>query len=591
MKFSITQNLVLTLYRFTIFTSFIKGFFITLFFFPMIVFAQNDSIQHIKEGMIKVDSTGILANQRIDAIQSNINQIANPNLRQLGQAVNQKRKTDSDSIRFLKKKEKERRKIQAHLDRAMKENRPTERYVQQLDSLDKATYLPDASFNKRPLQSLQHTVAYSSDSLKRTDPLSGVNHKVDGLKQTEPLKKVNEVEAKIDHIEQKLNAPVNKAESTVNEKISLMNQEGGTKANLPSGMSIPDAGVKTDLNLSSPELNTKVDNPLSNQMGEAGQKVADMKTIPQEQIGKVNSIDEIKSAQGKIGEANVITDKVQGYGDDVKNISQGNLSEIKEAPKTLEDQVRKMDEVNGIQKEAAVFDKYKGMAGKANDPAALKQEAMKQVSNAAMDHFSGKEEMLKAAMNQMNKLKSKFSDIKSLSEVPKRKPNEMKDKPLIERIVPGITLQIQKTKDVLLDYNPYLGYRFYGKFTAGGGWNERVTIGRHFHLSDKDRIYGPRVFADFKWKGGFSLCTDIEKMNTFIPAVTATGLTGDPSHRAWVWSAFIGIKKEYKFAGPVRGNAQFLYNLYDDHYNSPYTDRFVVRMGFDFPMKKKAPNN
>jgi len=55
----------------------------------------------------------------------------------------------------------------------------------------------------------------------------------------------------------------------------------------------------------------------------------------------------------------------------------------------------------------------------------------------------------------------------------------------------------------------------------------------------------------------------------------------------WVWSLFVGLKKDYKFIGRVNGNVQILYNLFEDHDNSSYTDRLNVRMGFEFPMKKK----
>jgi hypothetical protein len=166
--------------------------------------------------------------------------------------------------------------------------------------------------------------------------------------------------------------------------------------------------------------------------------------------------------------------------------------------------------------------------------------------------------------------------------------NEMKGKPLIERIVPGITLQIQKNSDVLIDYNPLIGYRITGRFTAGTGWNERFNIAKHFQFSLKDRIYGPRAFMDFRLGKGFSVRTDVEKMNTYVPFVANTNSVGDIGYRKWVWSAFIGFKKEYSFMKGIRGNAQFLYNLYDDHNNSPYGDRLVVRMGFEFPMKKKV---
>lgn len=52
----------------------------------------------------------------------------------------------------------------------------------------------------------------------------------------------------------------------------------------------------------------------------------------------------------------------------------------------------------------------------------------------------------------------------------------MKEKPLIERIVPGIALQVQKKgDDLMVDFNAYAGYRFTGRITAGLGWNQRVA--------------------------------------------------------------------------------------------------------------------
>ena len=62
---------------------------------------------------------------------------------------------------------------------------------------------------------------------------------------------------------------------------------------------------------------------------------------------------------------------------------------------------------------------------------------------------------------------------------------------------------------------------------------------------------------------------------------------GNEDSRYWVWSAFAGLKKDYQFTKGVWGNFQILYNLYDDHYSSPYADRLTVRTGFEFPLKKK----
>jgi hypothetical protein len=77
------------------------------------------------------------------------------------------------------------------------------------------------------------------------------------------------------------------------------------------------------------------------------------------------------------------------------------------------------------------------------------------------------------------------------------------------------------------------------------------------------------------WKAG--------PMNVYIPGFNAT----QEGNRVWVWSAFVGIRKDYQFMRSVNGNVQILYNVYDDHDNSPYLDRLNVRMGWDFPVRKK----
>ena len=51
---------------------------------------------------------------------------------------------------------------------------------------------------------------------------------------------------------------------------------------------------------------------------------------------------------------------------------------------------------------------------------------------------------------------------------------------------------------------------------------------------------------------------------------------------------FLGIKKDYKFSKYIQGNVQMMYNFTDRFYKtSPYADRINVRIGFEFPMKKK----
>jgi hypothetical protein len=137
----------------------------------------------------------------------------------------------------------------------------------------------------------------------------------------------------------------------------------------------------------------------------------------------------------------------------------------------------------------------------------------------------------------------------------------------------------------MIDLNPSLTWLLSRHIAAGAGWNERIAFAKWNKLSPSDRIYGPRLFGSYNFKKGFSAKAEIEKMNTLIPNST---LSTDAGTRQWVWSAFVGIKKDYKFIGKVNGNVQILYNIYDDHDNSPYFERLNIRMGFEFPMKKKV---
>lgn len=575
--------------------------------------SRQDSITHRYDSLAKiklqdVDTSGQQLNKKIDVAQQKVNNLFNPNLNQLaGKARPQINKAKHDSIRFHKKLDREKKRVLRKKVEAEKQGENVAMYDQQLDSLNQVTYQRDSSNN---LSKTKQTVLTNKQKLTDSaDSVTNINlstekysAKIDSVAK-KPLSKVNEVELKVTGAEQKLNEPVTQVESKINEKLNLMNQEGGAGANLPGTVNAPDASLNIDhgltdqIKLPATDLKTnnplsEIDNPLKEQMSGAGEvkdKLTEVKSLPQEQLGKVKSIDEVKSVQEKIGTTSQLTDKAQAYSDDVKSIAKGDLNEVKELPKAAEQQAMKLDEVQGLQKEAGQFDQYKEMADKAKDPSALKDEAMKQAPALAMNHFAGKEQVLQDAMDKLDKLKQKYAHLSTIKEnMPRKMRNAMYGKSFIERLVPGITLQIQKSGNVLLDYSPVIGYRFTGRFTAGAGWNERVTIGKHVQLSLDDRIYGPRLFADFKIKKGFSVRTDIEKMNTYVLAPIAGGYSASEGYRAWVWSAFVGLKKEYQLVKTVKGNVQFLYNLYDDHDNSPYADRINIRFGFDFPMKIKA---
>ena len=176
----------------------------------------------------------------------------------------------------------------------------------------------------------------------------------------------------------------------------------------------------------------------------------------------------------------------------------------------------------------------------------------------------------------------------NLEELARRRPNEMHGKPLIERIIPGIALQIQKKNDELLvDFNPYAGYRFTGKIMGGFGWNYRFAYNMTTSEFNRDaRIYGPRIFGEYKLLQGFSPRAEAELMNTYVPPFARTSGI-DLRERQWVWGVFVGVKKDYKFLKKINGTALVMFRLFDAKNKSPYADVINARFGFEVPMKKK----
>jgi len=250
---------------------------------------------------------------------------------------------------------------------------------------------------------------------------------------------------------------------------------------------------------------------------------------------------------------------------------------------TVEDVVAKAEE-----KATELASEKIGDIGGAPEIPASEEKAKEMLATEAkkqtIDHFAGKQDKLQAAMDQMNKYKQRYSNVQSIKDLPKKLPNEMHDKPLRERLVPGLSIQIQKRNDWWFDFNPYLGYRFTGRITSGLGWNHRIAFNFDKGEFNPDMfIYGPRSYGEFKIKKSFSSRLEVEVMNTPVRVPPSQ----DFATQEWVWSAMAGLKKEYRISKSLRGNAQVLYNLFNPHYKSPYTDRLNMRIGIEYKIPKK----
>ncbi|MCU0397613.1 MAG: porin family protein [Cyclobacteriaceae bacterium] len=211
-----------------------------------------------------------------------------------------------------------------------------------------------------------------------------------------------------------------------------------------------------------------------------------------------------------------------------------------------------------------------------------------QGKNELVNHFAEQQEVLQEAMNQISSLKRKYSSVQSIYQINKRSRNAMHDRPFVERLVPGLSIQFQQRNEYWVDLNPYLGYRFNGRLTAGLGWNYRIAYNFDARQINKaSTVYGIRLYGEYEIKQGIKPRLEIESMNTPVRTLPDQKY----NHREWVFSAMVGLKKEYRISKQVLGNAQVLYNLYNPDYKSPYVDRWNLRMGFEMHLKRKAHPN
>ncbi|CAN5468129.1 hypothetical protein BH09BAC3_BH09BAC3_16400 [soil metagenome] len=506
------------------------------FFLLSILHNQASAQQQPDSSRVKIDKITGKATGKVDSLNSRLTSGANSlSIKTPGDSASQKAMHKADAIRlgFQSKADSLRNAYQKPINKLDSVGKSLEQQVKILTSMN----IPSAK------------IAAKLDSVTRlkTAQLSKLNNKVDSLKQ-----KANKSLNSLD-LPPEMKEPVQKLTQSINGyNIPMVNGK------IP-GLDLPSANLPGNLNMPSMG-NTNIPALGNTPLPTAG--------APQLNIPGTQDLSKVTGQAGQ-------------YGADIKNITQGNLNEVKGIDKKLESEAIKNAPMGELTGKTAELDKYKSQLNGRPDSAALtmvKQEVMKEATN----HFAGKEAVLKEAMDKMAKLKTKYSDVKSMADLAKKPPNPFHDKPFIERVVPGITLQIISTGNYLLDINPMILYKISPRFYAGAGWVHRIAFDQT--VSGRN-VYGPRAAVQFNLQKGFSLRYAPEVLNTLVPP--QYNFSPDAGKRLWVWSHFVGIKKEFKIYKSLRGNTEALYNLYNPNQLSPYGDQLVVRIGFEMGLKKR----
>lgn len=509
------------------------GLFTVLLFINFIAFAQSlDSLaqkgdQRLNQKLGKVDS--IVHSNNIDTLSRSVNAKTTKANQKLD-SVRAGFKTKVDSLQSVYQKpinqlEFASRILQSKIDSLHKLKLPTTKLTSKLDSINILKTKHLATLNNK----LDQLKSKTTDQVKSLGLPKEAEEKVSSLTQSMQAYKIPMVDGKISGLNL---APVNLP-----------------KLQTPQGLVAPTIG---QANL-----------PVLNGVSGVGKLSTDVKGIAS------------------------VTNQVGEYRKDIKELSKGNLNEAKELTKTAEKELLKQPGMENINTTKGEAEKYKKQLSGRPDSALMakaKEEVKQQITKQATDHFAGKETILKEAMDKMSKLKSKYSEISSIADLPKRRSNPLKGKPLIERLIPALTLQFMSDRAVLVDINPSIAYKIYPKWKAGLGYTERITFDS-WKATNNERVYGIRTYHEISLPKGFQVRGDVETLNAKIPPL----LLGQPDagRRDWEWNIIVGLKKDFKLYKLVMGNIQTMYRIWSDHEKAPYPDRLMIRMGFEFPMKKR----
>ena len=439
------------------------------------------------------------------------------------------------------------------------------------------------------LDSAKDRITSKVDSLRVLKlPTEKYSKALDSLNQINPMDRLNKTEENLNEAQSKVEGVLSKPEEKIGEKLNVLSKEAGGEGNLPANVNLQGQNKSLPGNLPDTKLNTpslpSVENPLEGGLKDIkSSSLPDLKEIEnpfQEKMDEMIPKEKLNEI-GSTTEVNDLSGKISGYTEDVKNISNGDINKVETIKEDLVKKVP-LDGTEKLQEQLAIVDEKEAYIKSLRNMEEFKKQTLAKAKEMVITQFATQQAQQVKTVEKISSYQKRGESIfNSTKDLPKR-PLKSKRPPLIERFVPGVTLQVQKTDSWLMDVNPTLRFRVRSIFSMGAGWNQRFVIDKSNY--NEEKVYGLRTFSELSIRKGLSVRVDVERMNSVVHDQQQP----DVSERGWIWSYMAGIKKDFSFVPGVIGNVQFMYNLYDPNKQSPYSTRLNVRFGFEFPLRKKG---
>jgi hypothetical protein len=196
-----------------------------------------------------------------------------------------------------------------------------------------------------------------------------------------------------------------------------------------------------------------------------------------------------------------------------------------------------------------------------------------------LNHFKGHEAKLENAMKNLAKYKKRFRTLRDVNNVPLVPPNEMKGKPLSERIIPGSILLIQKgEKAAQIVSTLDISYRISGRFAPGmGAIYQWAATEVHPYLTNNNSFYGFNVFLKSRVFKEFFFRIEWQRIN----CPSADNINNDPPLKTWQNIYFLSAGTQKKLSNRFNGSTWITHQLFRDS-TSPYPRQVMFRIGFEF---------
>lgn len=243
-----------------------------------------------------------------------------------------------------------------------------------------------------------------------------------------------------------------------------------------------------------------------------------------------------------------------------------------------------LEQVRILQEQKRLMDNYKplpegyrqNMQGfQTND--FVKEKLQEKSEEIARVGGKSLEERFQEAQTKMADAKSKFSEMKSLEEGPKKRPNPYAGKPFLKRLVIGGSFQPNRQDPRSLDAALQIAYMINARARIGTGAAYRINLQKPVNNNNLDNnVFRVQGYLDYTfWRTAF-VEASYEWNSTDVKSRDGLSLG-----RQWVQSAMIGAGNRFNLPKGLKGNFTALYNFFHDE-KSPYNSPWVFRVGFEF---------